>query len=255
MENSPLYSTRNIWRVQRLVFGFPLRPENEQFSKFSFNTKLEYARAITFLLISTAGLLMFTNSTTESRKENKTTTVKVYFKFSGLSYDDNVVNESFFICNILFCFLYVKQYKFCVPAINKIGQNLIATRNHQENVATNVNKDIKYLIIQSQGHRGLIVGHGIALSVGSLLGANYLGPILSTIKLSDTLVFIAIVIFGYLCCYPAIASSSDLLITHLFHEVSNEFKYLENLMKLKYIEESRSTYTKPLFRDETVLIM
>jgi hypothetical protein len=256
MEYSPLYPIRKILTVKRILFGFPLRSENEEFSKFSFSSSLEYTRCLIFVFLSSLGLVICISSNSENKQSQMTNSTRESLHFLDLQSHETFVIELYLVSNLFSCILYVKSYKSSRVGINNICQKLITIRGYiTTGFLTNVtNSTCRF--IHSSGYRRFLFAHCIAILSAASLVFNYLDNIPKDYsQIKKILVLVLSITLTYTCCYPGIASSTDLLIIHLLQQVERDFeKWAVVIRRVYYDEQSIYNFSHRPFVDPNIKI-
>ena len=242
-EYSPLFRVRKILHVQRFLLGFPLKENSGVFCKFSFLTWSEYTKCLIILLIMSVGHLIHIFVVFNGNRGAVFNLSHNPLYIFGFSSTDVVLLELFSFLILLSCLFYVNSYKQQCNRISTICQKIIHSR-----------KNINFIAMKSQRltvdtfpnihvatKKTLLYTYCLAIvAMFTMVYAwseeypKYIEMINKHIPKYHRNFFIASQIgFGYCYCYPMVALSTDIVISHLLQEVGNDFTKWTHLIKIR----------------------
>ena len=250
IDYSPLSKIKAILKVQRILLGFPLKAENVKFSKFLFSARLEYARYFMFLSLASFGHVVFVFTTFGSHGRGESKSWKNSSDFLNISPKDTLPVDVYSFISLLSCFLYIKSYNTNYIGINKICQKIILTRRYMQQVAPRQNHGKPtHVTTYLARYPPLLLGYGITIWVILSIVCMWwdegeYSRSMAHQEYQTGLFVVLKIIFACSYCYPMIASSTDLLVSHLLQEVNSDFEIWAKLLKSHKITNDQNTYKR-----------
>ena len=237
---SPLFRIKKIFLTLRFFLGFPLKPQNNEFSEFKFVPCLEYTRySIYIAIILVSHFHNFYSFMQIAQLSNPSEVYTEYFtRFLGFTMMDIlVINSMPFIAWIATGF-YLNSFKNMDSWISDICKNL-----------SKLNKDLHESEILRTTYKragGIRLSHKLII-FGSMISViafvTYCAALHVVMKAianehpmsqAENIRFIFFnVIISYSWIYPVMTMSADLIVCHTLEETS-EVYLIWNKMLLHY---------------------
>lgn len=237
---SPLFRIKKILLTLRFFLGFPLKPQNNEFSEFKFVPCLEYTRySIYITIILVSHFHNFYSFMQIAQLSNPSEVYTEYFtRFLGFTMMDIlVINSMPFIAWIATGF-YLNSFKNIDSWINNICKTLSKLNKelHKSEILRTTNKRSGGMKLS---HKLIIFGSMISI-VAFVTYCAALHVVMKAIanehpmSQAETIRFILFnVIISYSWIYPVMTMSADLIVCHTLEETS-EVYLIWNKMLLHY---------------------
>lgn len=254
---SPLFRVKNILFILRCVCGFPLTPTNEEFDHFEFRTWFETLKQVLYLasVAFTIGYMTFLHMKNKDTKNPFKAMIEDLSPIGISSLDLGVVLTlpmTGCISNMMY-FLSFKRHHL---KLNKLFRLLRDVREKLHTTKRGCNLLCrKYSILYFA--RFIFVTSMAALAIGMLI--SYWSNVIFTaftfkaMSSTDRLMYCVLVTAMYiLTIYPPMATSTDVLVWHLLHELGEAFVEFKQLIKSRNeldLISQRSKHSRNRIRD------
>ena len=233
---SPLFRVKNILFILRCVFGFPLTPTNEEFDHFEFRTWFETLKQVLYLasVAFTFGCMTFLHMKNKDTK-NPFKAIDEDLSPIGISNLDLGVVLTLPMTGCISNMMYFLSFKRRHLKLNKLFRLLRDVREKLHTTKRCCNLlSRKYSILYFA--RFIFVTTMAALAIGMLIfyWSNIVLTTLSFKHLSSTdrlMYCLAVAGIYILTIYPPMATSADVLVWHLLHEIGEAFVEFKQLIK------------------------
>ena len=246
---SPLFRVKNILFILRCVCGFPLTPTNEEFDHFEFRTWFETLKQVLYLasVAFTIGYMTFLHMKNKDTKNPFKAMIEDLSPIGISSLDLGVVLTlpmTGCISNMMY-FLSFKRHHL---KLNKLFRLLRDVREKLHTTKRGCNLLCrKYSILYFA--RFIFVTSMAALAIGMLI--SYWSNVIFTaftfqvMSSTDRLMYCVLVTAMYiLTIYPPMATSTDVLVWHLLHELGEAFVEFKQLIKSRNERDAISQRSK-----------
>ena len=248
---SPLFRVKNILFILRCVCGFPLTPTNEEFDHFEFRTWFETLKQVLYLasVAFTFGCMTFLHMKNKDTKNPFKAMIEDLSPI-GISILDLGVVLTLPMTGCISNMMYFLSFKRHHLKLNKLFRLLRDVREKLHTTKRCCNLlGRKYSILYFA--RFIFVITMAALAIGMLIfyWSNIVLTTLSFKHLSSTdrlMYCLAVAAIYILTIYPPMATSADVLVWHLLHEIGEAFVEFKQLIKSQNELDKISQRTKGL---------
>ena len=254
---SPLFRVKNILFILRCVCGFPLTPTNEEFDHFEFRTWFETLKQVLYLasVAFTFGCMTFLHMKNKDTK-NPFKAIDEDLSPIGISSLDLGVVLTLPMTGCISNMMYFLSFKRHHLKLNKLFRLLRDVREKLHTTKRGCNLLCrKYSILYFA--RFIFVTSMAALAIGMLI--YYWSNVIFTaftfkaMSSTDQLMYcVSVTALYILTIYPTMATSADVLVCHLLHELGEAFVEFKQLIKSRNELDAisqRSKHSRNWIRD------